>query len=65
MIESLPLGAQWIIVGDALVDVSKFIMTHPGGEKVVRNFIGLDATENGTQKIGIVVVSDQTLSMAL
>lgn len=26
----IALGAKWIIVGDALIDVSKLIKTHPG-----------------------------------
>lgn len=39
------LGSQWVVIGDALVDVSKLIKSHPGGEEVIRPFIGLDVTK--------------------
>lgn len=35
----------WIIIDDLVYDVTKFVMEHPGGEEVILNMAGQDATE--------------------
>merc|ERR1712217_790817 len=35
----------WVIVGDDVYDVTKFLPDHPGGKKAIMLFAGKDATE--------------------
>ena len=35
----------WVIVGDEVYDVTKFLPDHPGGKKAIMLFAGKDATE--------------------
>ena len=35
----------WVIVGDQVLDVTKFLPEHPGGKKAIMLFAGKDATE--------------------
>jgi cytochrome b involved in lipid metabolism len=37
--------STWIIINDLVYDVTKFIMEHPGGEEVILNVAGQDATD--------------------
>ncbi|KAI6207204.1 Cytochrome b5 [Aphelenchoides fujianensis] len=37
--------STWIILDDLVYDVTKFLMEHPGGEEVILNLAGQDATE--------------------
>ncbi|KAI6173052.1 Cytochrome b5 [Aphelenchoides besseyi] len=37
--------STWIILDDYVYDVTKFLMEHPGGEEVILNLAGQDATE--------------------
>lgn len=37
--------SAWIIMNDKVYDVSKFLSEHPGGEKVILDLAGQDATE--------------------
>lgn len=37
--------STWIIIDDLVYDVTKFLMEHPGGEEVILNLAGQDATE--------------------
>jgi alkylation response protein AidB-like acyl-CoA dehydrogenase/predicted heme/steroid binding protein len=38
-------GSGWVIINDDVYDLSKFYAMHPGGEEVLREFYGKDATE--------------------
>uniref|UniRef100_A0A914GYX3 Cytochrome b5 n=1 Tax=Globodera rostochiensis TaxID=31243 RepID=A0A914GYX3_GLORO len=38
-------GSAWIIMNDKVYDVTKFLMEHPGGEDVLLQWAGSDATE--------------------
>ncbi|KAI6170559.1 Cytochrome b5 heme-binding domain-containing protein [Aphelenchoides bicaudatus] len=38
-------ASLWIIIEGLIYDVTKFIEEHPGGEDVIMNFVGEDATE--------------------
>ena len=38
-------GDVWVIVGDEVYDVSKFLPDHPGGKKAILLYAGKDATE--------------------
>merc|ERR1712113_1160764 len=35
----------WVIIGDDVYDVTKFLPDHPGGKKAIMLFAGKDATE--------------------
>merc|ERR1712127_672837 len=35
----------WVIVGDDVFDVTKFLPDHPGGKKAIMLYAGKDATE--------------------
>merc|ERR1712187_20172 len=35
----------WVIIGDEVFDVTKFLPDHPGGKKAIMLFAGKDATE--------------------
>mmetsp|Transcript_119142 Transcript_119142/g.186939 ORF Transcript_119142/g.186939 Transcript_119142/m.186939 type:complete len:82 (+) Transcript_119142:76-321(+) len=35
----------WVIIGDDVYDVTKFLADHPGGKKSIMLFAGKDATE--------------------
>jgi len=37
--------STWIIIDDLVYDVTKFLMEHPGGEEVILNLAGQDATD--------------------
>lgn len=37
--------STWIIIDDLVYDVTKFVMEHPGGEEVILNLAGQDATD--------------------
>ncbi|EDV29823.1 Cytochrome b5 [Trichoplax sp. H2] len=43
--EHSDVDSAWIIIKNKVYDVSKFIPEHPGGEEVVLEFAGKDATE--------------------
>lgn len=36
---------SWMVINDQVYDLSKFFAMHPGGEQVLRQFYGKDATE--------------------
>ncbi|XP_016347432.1 cytochrome b5-like [Sinocyclocheilus anshuiensis] len=38
--------STWIIIHNKVYDVTKFLEEHPGGEEVLREQVGGDATEN-------------------
>jgi cytochrome b involved in lipid metabolism len=38
-------GSAWIIMNDVVYDVTKFLMEHPGGEEVILQQAGRDATD--------------------
>jgi len=38
-------GSAWIIMNDTVYDVTKFLMEHPGGEEVILQQAGRDATD--------------------
>merc|ERR1711937_792271 len=35
----------WVIIGDDVFDVTKFLPDHPGGKKAIMLYAGKDATE--------------------
>ena len=35
----------WVIIGDAVYDVTSFLPDHPGGKRAILLFAGKDATE--------------------
>ncbi len=35
----------WVIIGDDVYDVTKFLADHPGGKKAIILYAGKDATE--------------------
>merc|ERR1712222_100346 len=35
----------WVIIGDDVLDVTKFLPDHPGGKKAIMLYAGKDATE--------------------
>ena len=35
----------WVIIGDQVLDVTKFLPDHPGGQKAIILYAGRDATE--------------------
>ncbi|KAG5179290.1 hypothetical protein JKP88DRAFT_349982 [Tribonema minus] len=47
-------GEKWVIVNDAIVDVSDYMKVHPGGSKVLKDSIGTDITKDimGVQPVG-------------
>ncbi len=38
-------GDAWIIYENRILDVSKWIASHPGGEQTILRFAGMDATD--------------------
>ncbi|KAG5188819.1 hypothetical protein JKP88DRAFT_267494 [Tribonema minus] len=48
------MGEKWVIVNDAIVDVSDYMKVHPGGSKVLKDSIGTDITKDimGVQPVG-------------
>ena len=38
-------GDCWVIIGDEVFDVTKFLKDHPGGKKSIMLFAGKDGTE--------------------
>jgi cytochrome b involved in lipid metabolism len=38
-------GSRWVIVANAIIDISDWIDVHPGGAYLLRSHIGLDVTE--------------------
>jgi len=38
-------GSAWIIMNDRVYDVTKFLMEHPGGDEVLLQQAGGDATD--------------------
>mmetsp|Transcript_88151 Transcript_88151/g.172456 ORF Transcript_88151/g.172456 Transcript_88151/m.172456 type:complete len:82 (+) Transcript_88151:103-348(+) len=38
-------GDCWVIIGDEVYDVTKFLKDHPGGKKSIVMFAGKDGTE--------------------
>ena len=42
---SIKISDCWVIVGDDVYDVTKFLPDHPGGKKAIMLIAGKDATE--------------------
>jgi len=38
-------ASSWVIINDKVYDITKFAELHPGGEQIIRQFAGKDATE--------------------
>ncbi|CAM9871564.1 unnamed protein product, partial [Discosporangium mesarthrocarpum] len=37
-------GRRWLVVDSAVVDVSSFAQSHPGGSRLILNALGTDVT---------------------
>ena len=44
MIETQP-DRQFMIISDRVLDVTGFTQKHPGGSKLIRNYVGKDGTK--------------------
>ena len=44
-------GDRWIIIEDLVYDVSRFAKRHPGGDRIINNCAGEDATVSIFQAI--------------
>merc|ERR1712107_594513 len=51
----------WVIVGDDVYDVTKFLPDHPGGKKAIMLYAGKDATE----EFDMLMTARSSKSMAL
>eukprot|EP00438_Fugacium_kawagutii_P019656 Skav214906 [mRNA] locus=scaffold4992:2772:2975:+ [translate_table: standard] len=45
----------WVIVGDQVLDVTKFLNDHPGGKKSIMMFAGKDATEEFRHRYKVIM----------
>lgn len=42
--EKVKIGNNWIIIEDLVYDVGEFYSRHPGGESILKAYLGRDAT---------------------
>eukprot|EP01084_Bolivina_argentea_P124504 220615_1 len=52
--EKVSSGAAWIIIDNAIYDVTEWQYSHPGGRQILIRYFGVDATEffHGKKKVG-------------